>query len=85
MSIPACKGFEVGSGFRAPTMTGSEHNDIYFYDGNKVFGDTDIYEMTVDGIHPTDLGFYTIANVLTPVIREILHRGHHARENQTLP
>ncbi|MDO4222045.1 MAG: chorismate synthase [Akkermansia sp.] len=36
MSIPACKGFEVGSGFRAPSMTGSEHNDIYYYDGKRV-------------------------------------------------
>ena len=36
MSIPACKGFEVGSGFRAPSRTGSEHNDIYYHDGRRV-------------------------------------------------
>lgn len=48
--------------------------NIYFCDGNKLFGDKDIYEMTVDGSHPTDLGFYTIANNLTPVIREILDK-----------
>lgn len=29
MSIPACRGFEVGSGFDATTMRGSEHNDAY--------------------------------------------------------
>ena len=46
--------------------------NIYFFDGNKLFGDKDIYEMTVDGTHPTDLGFYTVANVLTPIIKDIL-------------
>lgn len=29
MSLPASKGFEIGSGFAGTTMTGSEHNDPY--------------------------------------------------------
>jgi chorismate synthase len=29
MSLPATKGFEVGSGFAATTMTGREHNDAF--------------------------------------------------------
>jgi len=29
MSLPACKGFEVGSGFSGTDMTGREHNDPY--------------------------------------------------------
>jgi chorismate synthase len=29
MSLPAAKGFEVGSGFAATTMTGREHNDPF--------------------------------------------------------
>jgi len=29
MSIPASKGFEIGSGFAAATMRGSEHNDLW--------------------------------------------------------
>lgn len=29
LSIPATKGFEIGSGFRASQMKGSEHNDIF--------------------------------------------------------
>ena len=32
MSINATKGFEIGSGFAAPWMKGSEHNDPYFRD-----------------------------------------------------
>lgn len=35
LSIPACKGFEVGSGFAAASMRGSEHNDEIFYDGER--------------------------------------------------
>lgn len=29
MSIPASKGFEIGDGFAATTMKGSEHNDLF--------------------------------------------------------
>ena len=29
LSLPATKGFEIGSGFRAALMTGSEHNDPF--------------------------------------------------------
>jgi chorismate synthase len=34
MSLPATKGFEIGSGFAGTTMTGSEHNDEYYIDKN---------------------------------------------------
>ena len=34
LSIPACKGFEIGSGFAAARMHGSEHNDEIYFDGN---------------------------------------------------
>jgi chorismate synthase len=30
LSIPACKGFEVGSGFSGVRMTGRQHNDEFF-------------------------------------------------------
>jgi chorismate synthase len=33
MSIPAVKGVEIGAGFRAPFMRGSEMNDEFFPDG----------------------------------------------------
>ncbi len=35
MSLPACKGFEVGSGFAGTLMTGLEHNDEFFADESK--------------------------------------------------
>lgn len=36
MSIPACKGFEVGSGFAAPQYTGKEHNDPFYMENGRV-------------------------------------------------
>ena len=32
MSLPASKGFEIGSGFSGARMVGSEHNDAFFLD-----------------------------------------------------
>ena len=32
LSINACKGFEIGSGFNGPSMRGSEHNDEFYTD-----------------------------------------------------
>jgi chorismate synthase len=32
MSLPASKGFEIGSGFAGTLMTGSEHNDEFYTD-----------------------------------------------------
>ena len=34
LSINACKGFEYGSGFGGTRMKGSEHNDLFYMDGD---------------------------------------------------
>ena len=34
MSLPASKGFEIGSGFAGTLLTGIEHNDEYYIDDN---------------------------------------------------
>ncbi|MEM9215317.1 MAG: chorismate synthase [Cyanobacteria bacterium P01_F01_bin.150] len=34
MSLPATKGFEIGSGFAGTLLTGSEHNDEFYVDDN---------------------------------------------------
>lgn len=36
MSIPACKGVEVGSGFEGTRLTGSQHNDAFFVEKGRV-------------------------------------------------
>lgn len=36
LSLPATKGFELGSGFTGTLLTGREHNDEFYMDGDKV-------------------------------------------------
>ncbi len=36
LSLPACKGFELGSGFGGITMTGSQHNDPFYSDDGRI-------------------------------------------------
>ena len=36
LSLPACKGFEVGSGFGGITMTGSTHNDPCYNEAGRI-------------------------------------------------
>jgi chorismate synthase len=38
MSLPACKGFEVGSGFGGTLLTGADHNDEYVADPHGPLG-----------------------------------------------
>lgn len=40
LSMPASKGFEIGSGFRAARMRGSEHNDSFFQESSNHAGGT---------------------------------------------
>ncbi len=48
----------------------ADHN-LYFMNGKDLFPEQ-YQEFTVDVIHPTDLGFYFMAENLIPVIKEIL-------------
>src|SRR5262245_1465433 len=36
MSLPASKGFEIGSGFAGTDLRGSQHNDAFYMDGDRV-------------------------------------------------
>lgn len=36
LSLPATKGFEIGSGFAGTLMTGLQHNDAFYMDGERV-------------------------------------------------
>ncbi|MDF2713365.1 MAG: hypothetical protein K0R28_290, partial [Paenibacillus sp.] len=46
--------------------------NIHFFDGTALLGTDSYNECTVDGVHPTDLGFLRMADTLTPVFRELL-------------
>jgi lysophospholipase L1-like esterase len=45
--------------------------NIYFCDGSLLLGEN-AQECTVDGSHPTDLGFLRMADGLTPILQQIL-------------
>ena len=36
LSLPACKGFEIGSGFAGTLLTGLEHNDEFYMENGRV-------------------------------------------------
>lgn len=36
LSLPAAKGFEIGSGFAGTRMTGSQHNDPFYVEGGRI-------------------------------------------------
>lgn len=50
MSLPATKGFEIGSGFGSVTMSGSEHNDLFTQEQGKIGTETNYAGGTLGGI-----------------------------------
>jgi chorismate synthase len=50
MSLPATKGFEIGSGFGAVTMLGSKHNDTFIQSEDKIKTETNHAGGTLGGI-----------------------------------
>ncbi|KIY45696.1 chorismate synthase [Fistulina hepatica ATCC 64428] len=49
LSIPATKGFEVGSGFRGTEVSGSKHNDPFVSKGNGKLGTTTNWSGGIQG------------------------------------
>ncbi len=50
MSLPATKGFEIGAGFHAVTMQGSEHNDLFMHEQGKIKTETNHAGGTLGGM-----------------------------------
>jgi hypothetical protein len=48
--------------------------NVYFIDGEKLFGKTDRDACTVDGCHPNDIGFLRMAETVFPVLNKALAR-----------
>ena len=46
-------------------------DNVYFIDGETLFGPEDREICTVEGIHPNDLGFYRIAKVINALYQKI--------------
>lgn len=52
----------------------SKDDNLYYIDGSKVLGKTNMSEKTVDGCHPTDYGFISMAEYLYPIFKKILNK-----------
>lgn len=50
MSLPATKGFEIGSGFHSVVMPGSQHNDVFIKESGEVKTRTNYAGGTLGGI-----------------------------------
>ncbi len=90
MSLPASKGFEIGSGFAGTRMRGSEHNDPFFMEGGRVRTATNHSGGIQGGISNGEPIFFRVAFKPTATIfqkqqtvtetgeaAELLARGRH--------
>lgn len=50
MSLPATKGFEMGAGFQAAEMAGSQHNDLFIHSDGQLKTETNYSGGTLGGI-----------------------------------
>ena len=71
LSLPACKGFEVGSGFGGITMTGSTHNDPFYNEAGRIRTRTNYSGGIQGGISNGEsivirAAFKPVATIMTP-------------------
>lgn len=55
------------------TLQKAGDKNIHFLDGSQLLG-KDYWECTVDNVHPTDLGFFRMADGIEPMLRKIIFR-----------
>jgi chorismate synthase len=90
LSLPATKGFEIGSGFAGTRLRGSEHNDVFVARGGKVRTATNRSGGTLGGISNGEeilfrVAFKPTATILQPQktvdlhgkATELIGRGRH--------
>lgn len=61
MSLPATKGFEIGSGFNGSKMRGSAHNDPFYMDGTRVRTESNQSGGVQGGISNGELIYFNVA------------------------
>lgn len=57
----------------------SGDENVYFIDGETFYGESDRELCSIDTVHPNDLGFYRMAEVIEPVIKKILKKTNFPR------
>ncbi len=62
----------IRSTYEAALQNGDKN--VYFVDGETLWGSQDRDACSADALHPNDLGMYRTAQVLAPILQEILDR-----------
>ncbi len=84
LSIPAVKGFEIGEGFAASRMRGSEHNDVIGVKDGKFFTETNHAGGTLGGISNGETIHCRLAFKPTATIAQEQRTAGRDRETGTL-
>src|SRR5438270_4027985 len=84
MSLPASKGFEIGSGFAGTDLRGSQHNDAFYMDAGRVRTRTNRSGGVQGGITNGETIFFRVAFKPTATIMREQHTVSVAHEDTTI-
>jgi chorismate synthase len=84
LSLPASKGFEIGSGFAGTDLRGSQHNDEFYMEGGRVRTRTNRSGGVQGGITNGETVFFRVAFKPTATIMREQHTVSVAREDTTI-
>jgi chorismate synthase len=84
MSLPASKGFEIGSGFAGTDLRGSQHNDEFFMEGGRVRTRTNRSGGVQGGITNGETIYFRVAFKPTATIMREQRTVSVARADTTL-
>ena len=83
MSLPASKGFEIGSGFAGTDLTGLEHNDAFYMEGDRVRTRTNRSGGVQGGITNGEAVYFRVAFKPTATIMREQATVQRARASDT--
>jgi chorismate synthase len=84
LSLPASKGFEVGSGFAGTDLTGREHNDEFYMEGDRVRTRTNRSGGVQGGITNGETVHFRVAFKPTATIMQEQHTVSVRREDTSI-
>src|SRR5436190_6717891 len=84
MSLPATKGFEIGSGFAGTHLTGAEHNDEFYVENGRIRTRTNRSGGVQGGITNGETIYFRVAFKPTATIMREQHTVDIYREETTI-
>jgi len=84
LSLPASKGFEIGSGFAGTALTGREHNDEFYMDGDRVRTRTNKSGGVQGGITNGETVYFRVAFKPTATIMQPQHTVSTTGQDTTI-